>query len=67
MRVQFTASEVEADEMIVDLVKSLPVHRPVVVATNDRRVREAVGEHGANVISVEQLLSVLGRGAEPEG
>ena len=62
MRVRFTSSETEADEAIIDAVESLPAQRPVVVATNDRQVREAVRERGSNVISVDQLLSVLGRG-----
>ena len=65
MRVRFTGSEIEADEVIIDFVRALPLARPVVVATNDRRVREAVASHGANVISVDQLLSVLGRGSSP--
>jgi predicted RNA-binding protein with PIN domain len=67
MRVRFTASETEADEVIIDVVESLPAQRPVVVATNDRRVREAVRERGSNVISVDQLLAVLGRGSGPAG
>jgi predicted RNA-binding protein with PIN domain len=67
MRVRFTASEVEADEVIIDLVASLPPHRVVVVATNDRRVREDVARKGANVITVDQLLTVIGRGPSPAG
>ncbi|HEX6394075.1 MAG TPA: NYN domain-containing protein [Acidimicrobiales bacterium] len=62
MRVRFTASEVEADEAIVDLVDSLPAQRAVVVATNDRQVRESAARRGANVITVDQLLAVVGRG-----
>jgi predicted RNA-binding protein with PIN domain len=61
MRVRFTASEVEADEAIIDLVESLPLQRAVVVATNDRRVREGAARRGANVIAVDQLLAVIGR------
>lgn len=67
MRVRFTASETEADEAIIEVVESLPARRPVVVATNDRRVREAVRERGSNVISVDQLLAVLGRGPGQAG
>ena len=67
MRVRFTASEIEADDAIIELVASLPRQRPVVVATNDRRVRDAAGERGANVISVDQLLAVLRRGSSSSG
>jgi len=61
MVVEFSPSEVEADEIIVATVDDLDPTRPVVVATNDRRVRQEVVERGANVISVDQLLAVLGR------
>jgi predicted RNA-binding protein with PIN domain len=67
MRVRFTASEVEADEVIIALVDSMPVHRPVVVATNDRRVRDDAARKGANVITVDQLLAAIGRGSSPTG
>lgn len=67
MRVRFTASEVEADEVIVALVDSMPVHRPVVVATNDRQVRDDAARKGANVITVDQLLAAVGRGSSPTG
>jgi predicted RNA-binding protein with PIN domain len=63
LRVGFSPSEVEADELIIDLVERLEPARGVVVATDDRRVRDEVGRRGANVISVTQLLAVLGRAA----
>ena len=47
--------------MIVDLVDGLDFSQPVVVATDDRRVRDEVSRRGGNVISVAQLLAVLGR------
>ena len=59
--VTFSPEGVEADEVIVDLVEQLDYSQPVLVATDDRRVREEVSERGANVISVVQLLAVLGR------
>jgi predicted RNA-binding protein with PIN domain len=61
MRVTFSPETVEADEVIIDLVGSVDPSQPVVVATDDRRVRDEVGRRGANVISVTQLLAVLGR------
>jgi predicted RNA-binding protein with PIN domain len=65
MRVTFSASSVEADEEIVAAVEGLEGHVPVVVASNDRQVRADVRRLGANVISVEQLLTVLGRFPDP--
>jgi predicted RNA-binding protein with PIN domain len=64
LRILFSASSVEADQVIVDTAASLPPDVPVVVATNDRQVQTDVRRQGANVITVEQLLAVLGRQAE---
>jgi predicted RNA-binding protein with PIN domain len=61
VRVTFSPPDVEADEVIIRLVGSIPPLRPVVVATSDRRVREEVTRVGANAISTPQLLSLLGR------
>lgn len=59
VRVAFTDPEVEADDLILDLVDLLPAHRPVVVATDDRRVRDGARTRGANVIGIPQLRSLL--------
>jgi predicted RNA-binding protein with PIN domain len=61
MRVTFSPEGVDADEVIVELVEHLDPSQPVVVATDDRRVRDEVSRRGANVISVAQLLAVIGR------
>ena len=61
LRVVFSASSVEADEVIVHAVRRLRPSGPVVVATNDREVRDGALRHGANVVSVGQLLGVLKR------
>ncbi len=61
VHVIFSPERVEADEVIVDLVDQLDYSRPVLVATDDRRVRDEVSGRGANVISVAQLRAVLGR------
>jgi predicted RNA-binding protein with PIN domain len=61
MRVTFSPDGVEADEVIIDLVDQLDPAQPVVVATDDREVRDGVRRRGANVISVAQLLAVLRR------
>ncbi len=61
MRVTFSPEGVDADEVIVDQVEHLDASQPVVVATDDRRVRDEVARRGANVMSVAQLLAVIGR------
>lgn len=61
MRVTFSPEGVDADEVIVNMVEELDPSQPVVVATDDREVRDAVRRRGGNVISVAQLLGVLGR------
>ncbi len=61
VRARFSPPDVEADDIVVGLVDDLPAHRPVVVASNDRAVREDAERRGANVISVSQLIAVLRR------
>ena len=61
LRVVFSPSSVEADAVILDAVRRLRPEVPVVVATNDREVRDGARDLGANVISVGQLLAVLNR------
>lgn len=59
VQVRFSAGGVEADEVVIDRVAQVPAERAVVVATDDRRVREGSHRGGANVISAAQLLAVL--------
>jgi predicted RNA-binding protein with PIN domain len=61
VRVVFSPSSVEADEVIVETVRHLAPGVPAIVATDDRAVRAAVSGLGANVVSVGQLLAVLRR------
>ena len=49
-------------DVILGLVDTVPIHRPVVVATGDRRVQDEARKRGASVISSDQLLNVIGRG-----
>jgi hypothetical protein len=58
--VRFTPAGVEADDVILDLVDRLPADRPVVVASDDRRVRAGARQRGAHPIGTEQLRSLLG-------
>jgi predicted RNA-binding protein with PIN domain len=61
VRLRFSPPDVEADEVLIELVDTLPVQQPVLVATSDRRVQDEVRRRGANVISTGQLLGLLGR------
>lgn len=61
--VRFTASDVEADDAILDLVDAIDPRRPVVAASDDHRVRAGAVERGANVLSQQQLFAVLRRAA----
>jgi rRNA-processing protein FCF1 len=56
--VRFTAPDVEADDALLELADRYPPHRPVIVASNDRRVRDGARERGANVLSAAQLAMI---------
>jgi predicted RNA-binding protein with PIN domain len=59
--VQFSPVGVEADDVLLDLVRELPPARPVVVASSDNRVREGARRLGANLVHARQLVAVLRR------
>jgi predicted RNA-binding protein with PIN domain len=61
VRVRFSEPEEEADDVIIGLAATLPADRPVVVATNDRRVQDAVRRLGCRTVSSGQFLGVLRR------
>lgn len=60
VRVRFTAVGTEADDVILDLVDRLPDEQPVLVATDDGRVRVGARARGANVLAISQLRALLG-------
>jgi predicted RNA-binding protein with PIN domain len=62
VRVRFSPPDVEADDVILDLVAQLPASRPVIVASSDNRVRECARRGGANLLHSRQLLDTLGVG-----
>lgn len=62
VRVTFSPPDVEADDVILSLIDTVPLQRPVVVASSDRRVQAGALQRGANVISSQQLLAILRRG-----
>jgi predicted RNA-binding protein with PIN domain len=61
VRVTFSPPGVEADDVVIEMAGQLPLHRPLVVVSSDKRVQAGARQAGANVISTEQLLAVLGR------
>jgi len=61
VQVRFTDPGVEADDVIIDAVRSLPSHRPVTVVSSDRRVRDGAAAGGANLLESQQLLGLLRR------
>ena len=60
VRVTFSPAGVEADDLILELVDQAPAHRPLAVASDDRRVRREAAARGANGLSQEQLFAVAG-------
>jgi predicted RNA-binding protein with PIN domain len=61
VRVRFSASGVEADDVLLELVDAAPQRRPVIVASSDHRVRDGARRRGANVVGARQLLGALRR------
>jgi predicted RNA-binding protein with PIN domain len=61
VRVRFSASGIEADDVLLELVDAAPPRRPVIVASSDHRVRDGSRRRGANVIGARQLLGALRR------
>jgi predicted RNA-binding protein with PIN domain len=59
VQLQFSPADVEADDVVLALIDDLPADRVVVVASNDRRVRDGARLAGANVISVNQLIALV--------
>lgn len=61
VQVRYSPDAVEADDVVIGLAAELAVARPVVVASDDRRVQRGSRQMGANVITSSQLLAVLRR------
>ncbi|MEX0767042.1 MAG: NYN domain-containing protein [Microthrixaceae bacterium] len=58
VRVHFSPTEVEADDLILQMVAELPTNQAVLVVSSDRRVQDGARRLGANVVSSAQLLSL---------
>ena len=65
VKVLFSPADTPADDVILDLVDAASLHRPVLVASDDRAVQEGAAERGANVLTRAQLLATLRRSARP--
>ncbi|MCU1350866.1 MAG: hypothetical protein JWM05_75 [Acidimicrobiales bacterium] len=61
VKVRFSPDGVEADDVVRDLVTTLPVERPVVVVSSDREVADGARARGANVVSSRRFLAAIGR------
>ena len=59
VKVSFTALDVEADDVLIARAHARAL--PVVVASDDRRVRAGARAAGANVLGIAQLLAALRR------
>lgn len=58
---RYTPSGIEADDVLLDLTADVPIARPVIVVSDDRRVRQGAADLGANVVGSEVFVALLGR------
>lgn len=58
---RYTQAGVEADDDLLALVATVPVHRHVVVVSDDRRVREGASFYGANLVGSGAFAELLRR------
>jgi predicted RNA-binding protein with PIN domain len=61
VRVHFSPAEVEADDVILDMVAGLPTDVAVLVVSSDRRVADGARRLGANSVPSRQLLDLVRR------
>jgi hypothetical protein len=61
VRVRFSPPDVEADDVVLERLDTLPAERSVVVASSDARVREGARRRGASVLSAPQLIAAMRR------
>jgi predicted RNA-binding protein with PIN domain len=61
VRVRFTESGTEADDVLIAMVDEVPRACPAVVVSSDARVREGAQRRGANVVGAAQFLAAAGR------
>jgi predicted RNA-binding protein with PIN domain len=61
VQLRFSPPEVEADDVLLELLDAQPATRAVVVVSSDGRVRAGASARGANVLHARQLLVALRR------
>jgi predicted RNA-binding protein with PIN domain len=61
VQVRFSPPDVEADDVVLELLDAQPPARAVVVVSSDGRVRAGAAARGANVLHARQLLVALRR------
>lgn len=61
VNVRYTVAGVEADDHVLALAADVPQPRPVVVVSDDRRVRDGAMALGANVVGSGVLVELLRR------
>lgn len=61
VRVRFSATGQSADDLIGELVGSMPLSQPVVVVSSDREVADDARRAGAVVIGARAFLAAVGR------
>jgi predicted RNA-binding protein with PIN domain len=61
VQVRFSRAGQQADDLILDLLDATPVDTPVLVASDDQRVRREAAARGANVLTQSQLFWLLRR------
>jgi predicted RNA-binding protein with PIN domain len=59
VQVRFSPEGVEADDVVLALIDEVPADAPVIVVSDDRRVRDGARSRGANVVGVDQLLALI--------
>jgi DNA-binding protein H-NS len=58
VRVHFSPLDVEADDVILDMVERIDADRPVLVVSSDHRVRDGARRLGASVLGAAELRAV---------
>lgn len=61
VRVHFSPTGIEADDVILEMVAELPTDSPVLVISSDRRVAQGSRRLGANTAGSDTLVELLGR------
>jgi predicted RNA-binding protein with PIN domain len=61
VQVRFSPPDVEADDVLVEIIEGEPPGRTVVLATSDRELRDRARRLGANLLGARQLSAAMRR------